>query len=134
MRIVPILFYNITRCSGSPTAINLIEIIKEFRRKISRKISRIKIRIIPIIFLKLFSENNPSIFYKIKWILLNRIDLILNLIDIKNWITRWLCSFTTTGSHRDDTSWIQEIISLKLRKGPQDIFQKNIWIIFEEKI
>ena len=84
MRIVPILFYKNTRYSGSLTAINLIEIIKEFRRKISRKISRIKIRIIPIIFLKLFSENNPSIFYKIKWILLNRIDLILNeLISLK---------------------------------------------------
>ena len=42
------------------TAINLIEIIKEFLRKISRKIPRIKNknRIIPIIFLKLFSENN----------------------------------------------------------------------------
>jgi hypothetical protein len=92
VRIVPILFYKSARCSGSSTAINLIEIIKEFLRKISRKISRkifkIKIRIISIIFLKLFSENNPSIFYKIKWILLNRIDPILNFTDIKNWFTR----------------------------------------------
>jgi hypothetical protein len=92
VRIVPILFYKSTRCSGSSTAINLIEIIKEFLRKISRKIYRkifkIKIRIISIIFLKLFSENNPSIFYKIKWILLNRIDPILNFTDIKNWFTR----------------------------------------------
>jgi hypothetical protein len=96
VRIVPILFYKSARCSGSSTAINLIEIIKEFlrkisrktSRKISRKISKIKIRIISIIFLKLFSENNPSIFYKIKWILLNRIDPILNFTDIKNWFTR----------------------------------------------
>jgi hypothetical protein len=92
VRIVPILFYKSARCSGSSTAINLIEIIKEFLRKISRKIYRkifkIKIRIISIIFLKLFSENNPSIFYKIKWILLNRIDPILNFTDIKNWFTR----------------------------------------------
>ena len=43
---------------------------------------------IPIIFLKLFSENNPSIFYKIKWILSNKIDPILTFTEIKNWITR----------------------------------------------
>jgi hypothetical protein len=41
-------------------------------------------------------------------------------------------AFTTTGSHRDATSWTQEIISLKLRKGPQDPFQENIRIILDK--
>jgi hypothetical protein len=37
-------------------------------------------------------------------------------------------AFTTTGSHRD----AKEIISLKLRKGPQDPFQENIRIILDK--
>lgn len=37
-----------------------------------------------------------------------------------------------TGSHQDDTVWIQEIISLKLKKGHQDPFQKKVRIILNK--
>ena len=37
-----------------------------------------------------------------------------------------------TGSHQDDTVWIQEIISLKLKKGHQDPFLENIRIILNK--